>query len=49
MGVQQIAAGLNQPLGIDSGVQTQILLIAESSITTVSVVLEWIKGCEDPE
>ncbi|MFT5306554.1 MAG: choline/glycine/proline betaine transport protein [Flavobacterium sp.] len=45
MGVQQIAAGLNHLFGIDSGVQTQILLIAGiTAIATVSVVLGVDKG-----
>jgi choline/glycine/proline betaine transport protein len=45
MGVQQIAAGLNHLFEIDSGVQTQILLIAGiTSIATVSVVLGVDKG-----
>ncbi len=45
MGVQQIAAGLNHLFGIDSGVQTQILLIAGiTSIATISVVLGVDKG-----
>lgn len=45
MGVQQIAAGLNHLWGIDSGVQTQILLIAGiTAIATVSVVLGVDKG-----
>ena len=45
MGVQQIAAGLNHLFAIDSGVQTQILLIAGITlIATVSVVLGVDKG-----
>jgi choline/glycine/proline betaine transport protein len=45
MGVQQIAAGLNHLFGIDSGVQTQILLIAGiTAIATISVVLGVDKG-----
>ncbi|SDS27670.1 choline/glycine/proline betaine transport protein [Gillisia sp. Hel1_33_143] len=45
MGVQQIAAGLNHLFDIDSGVQTQILLIAGITlIATVSVVLGVDKG-----
>jgi choline/glycine/proline betaine transport protein len=45
MGVQQIAAGLNHLFGIDSGVQTQILLIIGITlIATVSVVLGVDKG-----
>ncbi|MEJ1224008.1 BCCT family transporter [Sediminicola sp. 1XM1-17] len=45
MGVQQIAAGLNHLFGIDSGVQTQVMLIAGiSAIATVSVVLGVDKG-----
>lgn len=45
MGVQQIAAGLNHLWGIESGVQTQILLIAGiTAIATVSVVLGVDKG-----
>jgi choline/glycine/proline betaine transport protein len=45
MGVQQIAAGLNHLFEIDSGVQTQILLIAGiTAIATVSVVLGVDKG-----
>jgi len=45
MGVQQIAAGLNHLFGIDSGVQTQIFLIAGiTSIATISVVLGVDKG-----
>jgi len=45
MGVQQIAAGLNHLFDIDSGVQTQILLIAGITlIATISVVLGVDKG-----
>jgi choline/glycine/proline betaine transport protein len=45
LGVQQIAAGLNHLFGIDSGVQTQIFLIAGiTAIATVSVVLGVDKG-----
>ncbi|SDI13079.1 choline/glycine/proline betaine transport protein [Flavobacterium omnivorum] len=45
MGVQQIAAGLNHLFDIDSGVQTQILLIVGITlIATVSVVLGVDKG-----
>ena len=45
MGVQQIAAGLNHLFDIDSGVQTQILLIGGITlIATVSVVLGVDKG-----
>jgi choline/glycine/proline betaine transport protein len=45
MGVQQIAAGLNHLFGIDSGVQTQILLIGGiTAIATISVVLGVDKG-----
>lgn len=45
MGVQQIAAGLNHLFGIDSGVQTQIMLIAGITlVATVSVVLGVDKG-----
>jgi len=45
MGVQQIAAGLNHLFGIDSGVQTQILLITGITIiATISVVLGVDKG-----
>lgn len=45
MGVQQIAAGLNHLWGIDSGVQTQILLIGGiTAVATVSVVLGVDKG-----
>ncbi|RTY87684.1 BCCT family transporter [Flavobacterium sp. RSP49] len=45
MGVQQIAAGLNHLFDINSGVQTQILLIAGITlIATVSVVLGVDKG-----
>ncbi|MCF4102517.1 BCCT family transporter [Gillisia sp. M10.2A] len=45
MGVQQIAAGLDHLFGIDSGVQTQILLIAGITlVATVSVVLGVDKG-----
>ena len=45
MGVQQIAAGLNHLFGIDSGVQTQILLIIGITlIATVSVILGVDKG-----
>jgi len=45
MGVQQIAAGLNHLFDIDSGVQTQILLIIGITlIATVSVVLGVDKG-----
>jgi len=45
MGVQQIAAGLNHLFGIDSGTQTQILLIVGITlIATVSVVLGVDKG-----
>lgn len=45
MGVQQIAAGLEHLFGIDSGVQTQIILIAfVTLIATVSVVLGVDKG-----
>jgi hypothetical protein len=43
--MQQIAAGLNQPLGIDSGVQTQILLIAECYCNRFSC-FRVDKGCE---
>jgi choline/glycine/proline betaine transport protein len=45
MGVQQIAAGLHHLFGIDSGVQTQIFLIAGiTAIATISVVLGVDKG-----
>jgi choline/glycine/proline betaine transport protein len=45
MGVQQIAAGLNHLFDIDSGVQTQIILIAGITfIATISVVLGVDKG-----
>ncbi|TYB71828.1 BCCT family transporter [Bizionia gelidisalsuginis] len=45
MGVQQIAAGLNHLFGIDSGVQTQIILIAGITlVATISVVLGVDKG-----
>ena len=45
MGVQQIAAGLNHLFGIDSGVQTQIILIIGITlIATVSVILGVDKG-----
>ncbi len=45
LGVQQIAAGLNHLFGVDSGVQTQILLIAGITlIATISVVLGVDKG-----
>jgi choline/glycine/proline betaine transport protein len=40
LGVQQIAAGLEHLFDIDSGVQTQVILIAGvTAIATVSVVL----------
>jgi choline/glycine/proline betaine transport protein len=46
LGVQQIAAGLEH-LDIDSGVQTQVILIAGvTAIATVSVVLGVDKGLE---
>ena len=45
LGVQQIAAGLNHLFGIDSGVQTQIMLIGGITlIATISVVLGVDKG-----
>ncbi|NKI27165.1 BCCT family transporter [Arenibacter sp. 6A1] len=45
MGVQQIAAGLNHLFGVDSGVQTQIMLIAGITlVATISVVLGVDKG-----
>lgn len=45
MGVQQIAAGLNHLFDIDSGVETQIMLIIGITlIATVSVVLGVDKG-----
>jgi choline/glycine/proline betaine transport protein len=45
MGVQQIAAGLNHLFDVDSGVQTQIILIVGITlVATVSVVLGVDKG-----
>jgi choline/glycine/proline betaine transport protein len=45
MGVQQIAAGLSHLFDVDSGVQTQVLLIAGITlVATVSVVLGVDKG-----
>ncbi|MCK0157661.1 BCCT family transporter [Cellulophaga sp. F20128] len=45
MGVQQIAAGLNHLFDVDSGVQTQIILIIGITlVATVSVVLGVDKG-----
>lgn len=45
MGVQQIAAGLNHLFEVDSGVQTQILLIIGITlVATISVVLGVDKG-----
>jgi choline/glycine/proline betaine transport protein len=47
LGVQQIAAGLEHLFDIDSGVQTQVILIAGvTAIATVSVVLGVDKGLE---
>ncbi|SDL35521.1 choline/glycine/proline betaine transport protein [Salinimicrobium catena] len=45
LGVQQIAAGLAHVFGVDSGITTQVLLIAGiTAIATVSVVLGVDKG-----
>lgn len=45
MGVQQIAAGLHHLFDVDSGVRTQMILIAGiTSIATISVVLGVDKG-----
>jgi choline/glycine/proline betaine transport protein len=46
LGVQQIAAGLEHLFDIDSGVQTQVILIGVTAIATVSVVLGVDKGLE---
>jgi choline/glycine/proline betaine transport protein len=47
LGVQQIAAGLEHLFDIDSGVQTQVILIAGvTAIATVSVVLGVDKGLD---
>ena len=44
-GVQQVAAGLNYTIGIDDGVQTQVLLIAGiTGVATISVMLGIDKG-----
>ncbi|QSS96774.1 BCCT family transporter [Psychroflexus sp. ALD_RP9] len=45
LGVQQVAAGLEQVLGLSSGITTQVLLIAGiTAIATISVVLGVDKG-----
>ena len=45
LGVQQIAAGLSHVFGIDSGIVTQVILIAViTAIATISVVLGVDKG-----
>lgn len=45
LGVKQIAAGLEHVFGLDSGIQTQVILIAGiTAIATISVVLGVDKG-----